>query len=81
MRDYLLGTLASLPALLGYVVLGHLTDVGLSAAAQGASLLRWTTLGIGLLATALLTVRISRLARGIGLSDADLSPAADLDAG
>jgi uncharacterized membrane protein YdjX (TVP38/TMEM64 family) len=56
-RDYLLGTLASLPALAGYVVIGALAARGIRfAVAQnwmgGAVLL------VGVLATALLTVKI-----------------------
>ena len=69
LRDYLLGTLASLPALLGYVVLGRLAGSGLQAASTGAGAARWAMLGVGLVATLVLTVRIGRLARVAGLDD------------
>ena len=44
---YLIGTAASLPALLGYVYLGTLADAGLSAWTAGAAPLRWAMLGLG----------------------------------
>jgi uncharacterized membrane protein YdjX (TVP38/TMEM64 family) len=59
LRDYLLGTLASLPALFGYVVMGDLTARGVrSAVAEN-----WMAGGIllaGVAATALLTAMIGR---------------------
>ena len=64
LRDYLLGTLASLPALLGYVVLGRLAGSGLQAANTGAGLARWLMLVVGIAATAVLTLRIGRLGAG-----------------
>jgi uncharacterized membrane protein YdjX (TVP38/TMEM64 family) len=74
-RHYLLGSLAALPALLGYVVLGSLTTVGLNALSQGSGLLQWALLGVGILATALITWRIGKLAVLAGLSPAaQLSP-------
>jgi uncharacterized membrane protein YdjX (TVP38/TMEM64 family) len=62
-RDYLAGTLASLPALFGYVLMGALTQNGLSQWAQGAGLLRLGVLALGLAATAVLTLRLGRVAR------------------
>ncbi|MBE7212467.1 MAG: VTT domain-containing protein [Gluconacetobacter diazotrophicus] len=63
-RPYLLGTLASLPALLGYVLLGHLSRSGLSAfASGGAGPLHWALLALAIAATALLTLRLGRIAR------------------
>ncbi|WP_419729839.1 TVP38/TMEM64 family protein [Lichenicola sp.] len=62
-RDFMLGTLASLPALLGYVVLGCLAGVGVQAANSGAGIARWSLLGVGIVATLVLTLRIGRLAR------------------
>ena len=47
MGAYLVGTLASLPALLGYVFLGTLADASLSAAATGAGPVRWVVIGVG----------------------------------
>jgi len=63
LRAYLLGTLASLPALLGYVFLGTLADAGLSAWSSGAQPLHWAMLGVGVVATLALTVMVGRLAR------------------
>jgi len=66
-KAYLIGTAASLPALAGYVYLGTLADVGLSAWTTGAAPLRWVMLGLGGLATVALTVvgyRIGRRALG-----------------
>ena len=60
---YLIGTAASLPALLGYVYLGTLADAGLSAWTTGAAPLRWVMLGLGGLATIALTVMVWRMAR------------------
>jgi len=56
-RDYLLGTLASLPALLGYVVIGALAARGVrSAVAQ--NWMGGAFLVVGVVATALLTAKI-----------------------
>jgi uncharacterized membrane protein YdjX (TVP38/TMEM64 family) len=60
---YVLGTIASLPALLGYVYIGALTEAGLSAWTTGATPVQWAVLGFGGLATAALTLIIGRLAR------------------
>lgn len=60
---YLIGTAASLPALLGYVYLGTLANAGLSAWTTGAAPLRWAILGLGGLATVILTVVVSRMGR------------------
>ena len=46
MRDYLIGTLASLPALLGFVFLGTLADKGLSAARTGAGPWGWVAIAL-----------------------------------
>lgn len=61
--DYLLGTLACLPALLGYVFIGTLTDAGLAASASGDNPLRFALLAVGGVATLLLIVVAGRLAR------------------
>ena len=61
-RDYVLGTLASLPALALYVFLGTLADAGLSAMRDGAGPLRYGLLAAGVLATVLLTVRVGQIA-------------------
>ncbi len=61
--DYLLGTLACLPALLGYVFVGTLTDAGLAAWSSGGSWLRLTLLAAGSVATLLLMTWLARLVR------------------
>jgi uncharacterized membrane protein YdjX (TVP38/TMEM64 family) len=58
-RDYILGTTASLPALMGYVVIGRLAVAGLSAGQAGW--VHWAMLGIGGLATIALTLELGRL--------------------
>jgi uncharacterized membrane protein YdjX (TVP38/TMEM64 family) len=60
---YVLGTVASLPALLAYVYIGTLAEVGVSAWNTGAAPFQWATLGFGGLATVVLTLIIGRLAR------------------
>ncbi|HZU62652.1 MAG TPA: VTT domain-containing protein [Novosphingobium sp.] len=47
-RDFLLGTLASLPALTGYVALGALGRQGMAVAQGGASIWHWLMLAGGL---------------------------------
>ncbi len=66
-RAYLLGTLASLPALLGYVVLGALANEGLLATQRNAGPLRWALLAVGVTATGLVTLRIGRMLAATGL--------------
>jgi uncharacterized membrane protein YdjX (TVP38/TMEM64 family) len=66
-RDYAIGTLASLPALCGYVFIGTLADTSLSAWATGASPVRWILLAIGGLATLILVLRLGQLAMKLGL--------------
>jgi uncharacterized membrane protein YdjX (TVP38/TMEM64 family) len=60
-RDYCIGTLGSLPALFGYVMIGALAGAGAHASSSGASLIRLVVLGVGLLATAVVTLRIGKL--------------------
>jgi uncharacterized membrane protein YdjX (TVP38/TMEM64 family) len=62
LRDYAVGTLASLPALCGYVFIGTLADAGFSAWTTGAGPVRWTLLGVGGLATLVLTIRSGQIA-------------------
>lgn len=61
-RDFLLGTLATLPALVGYVALGALGKQALVMAQGGTSLLHWATLGAGL---ALLFYALNRVRRAM----------------
>lgn len=58
-RDYVLGTCASLPALLGYVFLGQLAATGLDAGEAGW--LHWTLLAVAAVATVALTLRVGQL--------------------
>jgi len=67
-RDYVAGTTASLPALLGYVFLGRIAAAGLAAGQAGW--LHWAMLGVGAVATVGLTLRIGQL-----LSRARIVPA------
>ena len=68
LRTYTIGTLASLPALCGYVFIGTLADASLSAWMTGADPLRWILLGIGGAATLVLTVRFGYIVRRLGLT-------------
>jgi uncharacterized membrane protein YdjX (TVP38/TMEM64 family) len=61
LREYMLGTLAALPALLGYVVLGAVAEHGLAAAAGTTRSLQWAMLIAGFSATALVVVHIGAL--------------------
>lgn len=67
MRHYMLGTLAAMPALLGYVTVGALAGMGLSAEPGQASILRMLLLCLGGVATLLLTLRLGRLIRLAGV--------------
>jgi uncharacterized membrane protein YdjX (TVP38/TMEM64 family) len=58
-RDYLVGTCASLPALLGYVFLGWIAATGLASGEAGW--LRWGMLAVAALATVALTLRSGQL--------------------
>ena len=62
LRDYVVGSLAALPALLGYVVLGALAAAGWSSIASGESQpVRLGLLALAVGATALLTLRLARI--------------------
>jgi uncharacterized membrane protein YdjX (TVP38/TMEM64 family) len=67
LRDYLIGTLASLPALFGYVIIGALANAGLTVESGGTGVVRWLLIWAGLAATVFLTWRIGRLAVAAGL--------------
>jgi uncharacterized membrane protein YdjX (TVP38/TMEM64 family) len=60
-RDYLIGMLGSLPALLGYVVIGALGASSLAARSQGAAMVHVALLLLGAVATLALTIHLSRL--------------------
>ena len=74
-RHYALGTLAALPALLGYVVLGSLTKAGLLGVGAGLAPIHWALLAAGVAATIVLIVYVGRLAARSGLLAASEPPA------
>jgi uncharacterized membrane protein YdjX (TVP38/TMEM64 family) len=76
-RSYILGTLASLPALCGYVFIGTLADTSLSAWKTGTDPLRWVLLGIGAVATLLLTVRLGHIVKTLGFTSHTVTTAND----
>ena len=61
LRDYMLGTLAALPALLGYVSLGAFARAGLSASTGAALPFQWALLATGFAATAPAVAQIGTL--------------------
>lgn len=65
--DYLIGTLAAMPALFGYVLLGSLTQDWLQAGSSGANPIRLALLGLGIVATIGLTLRLGHFARKAGV--------------
>lgn len=60
-RDYLLGTLAAMPALLGYVCVGSLGHAGLIAGMTGTTPAHWIILGFGIAASVLLAMRLGQV--------------------
>jgi uncharacterized membrane protein YdjX (TVP38/TMEM64 family) len=68
LRDYAIGTLASLPALCGYVFIGTLADTSLSAWVTGASTVRLMLIGIGVVATLALVLRLGKIVMKLGLA-------------
>lgn len=60
-RDYMLGTIASLPALFGYVCLGWFARHSMSARSVDVGYLQWVIFGVGIAATVFLTVYIKRI--------------------
>jgi uncharacterized membrane protein YdjX (TVP38/TMEM64 family) len=61
MGDYVIGTLASLPLLLGYVVIGALGGLSLTAVGERGAEIRFGLLMLGAVATLALTVHLGRL--------------------
>lgn len=59
-RDFLLGTFASLPSLLGYVALGAFGMEGFMLGAKGAAPLQWGLLAVGALTVVWAMMRVSR---------------------
>lgn len=61
-RDYMLGTIASLPALFGYVCIGWFARHSMEAKSIDAGYLQWAIFGVGVAATIFLTVYVKRIA-------------------
>ncbi len=69
-RDYVLGTFAALPALLGYVAAGAMAGGGLRLAtgpASGYGPMHWALAGVGAVSTVFLIWRSGRLLAACGL--------------
>lgn len=68
-RDYLLGTLAALPSLLGYVAIGGLARYGVLTAsgASPTTPFNWIIIGVGAIATILVIFRSATLLARCGL--------------
>ena len=77
LRSYTIGTLASLPALCGYVFIGTLADASVSAWMTGADPLRWILLGIGGAAMLVLTVRFGHIVRRLGFTSQTVTTVGD----
>jgi uncharacterized membrane protein YdjX (TVP38/TMEM64 family) len=77
LRSYTIGTLASLPALCGYVFIGTLADASLSGWMTGADPLRWILFGIGGVATLVLTVRFGRIVSSLGFTSQTVTTVSD----
>ena len=82
LRAYVIGTLASLPALLGYVALGHLAKIGVFSLSDGqAGPWRWAVLCFAIGVTALLTFRLAAILRLVmRLPDTAAAPVANSQA-
>jgi len=63
-RNYAIGTMASLPPLLGYVVLGTLGGTSLVAAGRGEALIHAGLFVLGGAATLALTIHLTRMLAG-----------------
>ena len=69
-RDYLAGTLAALPALLGYVAAGVVAGQGVQIATGASSVggpMQWVLIGVGVVATGFLILRSGALLASCGL--------------
>nr|WP_295660323.1 VTT domain-containing protein [Polymorphobacter sp.] len=69
-RDYLLGTLAALPALFGYVAAGMMAGQGVRVASGSLTIhgpLQWAFIAIGVVATGILVLRSGSLLASCGL--------------
>jgi hypothetical protein len=72
--DYVIGRLASLPALLAYVLVGALVKTGLLAWSDRENLVRLALLGIGMLSMVTLLIGVSRMLRRVGLARRPVAP-------
>jgi uncharacterized membrane protein YdjX (TVP38/TMEM64 family) len=73
-RDYLLGTLAALPALFGYVVVGWFVNSSIAAPDPGAHWLQRALFAAGVIATLAISLRLWRM---VGLSRVGMPGKAD----
>jgi uncharacterized membrane protein YdjX (TVP38/TMEM64 family) len=64
-RDYCIGTLGSLPALFGYVVIGALAGESVHASTSGVGLIRLGLICAGVLATGIVTLRIGKIVAAV----------------
>lgn len=68
-RNYMIGTVASLPALFGYVCIGWFARHSIATKSTDASYLQWIILSVGIVATVFLTVYVKRVvSRAVVLS-------------
>jgi len=68
-RDYMLGTVASLPALFGYVCIGWFARQSMNSKSVDVGYLQWIILGVGVAATIFLTVYVKRvISRAVSLN-------------
>ncbi len=65
--EYMVGSLASLPPMLAYVLAGALVRSGVSAWSDGMNVVRLASLGIGTLAMAILVMKFVRVLRYVML--------------
>jgi uncharacterized membrane protein YdjX (TVP38/TMEM64 family) len=72
-RDYMIGTIASLPALFGYVCVGWFARHSINTHAANVGYLQWTIFGVGIAATVFLTVYVKHLVTRASASNCDNS--------
>jgi uncharacterized membrane protein YdjX (TVP38/TMEM64 family) len=65
-RDFLMGTMASLPALAGYVALGALGKQGMIMTLTSASPLHWLSLVAGIATVAYALMRVRKVLAKVG---------------
>jgi uncharacterized membrane protein YdjX (TVP38/TMEM64 family) len=68
-RNYMLGTVASLPALFGYVCIGWFARHSISTKSINAGYLQWMILGVGVAATVFLSFYVKRIISRTAMSN------------